>query len=257
MELIDSHTHLFLEEFDDDRKEMLQRAKKKEVKKFFLPNIDVSTITRLKKMTETFPESCYPMMGLHPGSVKKDYKKQLDTIYKHLCKEKYYAVGEIGIDLYWDKSYQKEQEDAFSTQIQWAKELHLPIVIHARNSFDEIFKILDRLNDENLTGILHCFTGNKEQAEHINDYGNFYLGIGGIVTFKNGGLDKTLKNISLDCLLLETDSPYLAPVPNRGKRNESAFIYEVAQKLAEIYNCPIEDIAQQTTKNAKVIFQIQ
>jgi len=196
------------------------------------------------------------MMGLHPCSVKKGFENELSIIKNHLFNGKYSAVGEIGIDLYWDKSTLPMQQIAFKEQITWAKELNLPIVIHARESYQEIFDVIDEVHDNNLKGVFHCFSGNLDQAKKIINYGTFKLGIGGVVTFKNAGLDKTLKEISLEHLVLETDSPYLTPTPHRGKRNESSYLKLIAEKLVEIYNCNFDEIAETTTENAKIIFKL-
>jgi len=201
-----------------------------------------------------YPNNCFPMMGLHPTSVKENYKEELAVVEEWLAKEKFCAVGEIGIDLYWDKTLLKEQQEAFRYQIDLAKKYELPFVIHCRDSFNEIFEILDEMNDEKMRGIFHCFTGNVEQANHIINYGDFKIGIGGVVTFKNSGLDKTVEQIDLEHLVLETDSPYLAPTPFRGKRNESTYLYNIAEKVADIYNLPIETVAEVTTENSKKVF---
>jgi len=256
MEMIDTHTHLYSEQFDEDRDAMIQRALNEGVKRFFLPNIDSNSIKGMKDLVAKYPNNCYPMMGLHPCSVGKNVAEDLALIEKELASNKYIAVGEIGIDLYWDKSFQQEQEMAFKKQIEWAKKLELPIVIHCREAFDEILTILDEVNDEQLSGVFHCFTGSLEQANHILNYGGFKLGIGGVVTFKNSGLDKVVEQLNLKDLVLETDAPYLAPVPFRGKRNESAYVSRVAEKLAEIFQLPLAKIAQQTTANALEIFKI-
>ncbi len=254
--LVDTHTHLFVDSFDEDRSEVVSRARRDGVEIMLLPNIDASTIQALKSLVEAEPGTCYGMMGLHPGSVKDQWESELNQIKKELWNGNYIAVGEIGIDLYWDKTYLDEQKTVFRTQVQWAKELKLPIAIHAREAFDEIFEILDEENDENLSGVFHCFTGNMDQAEHALSYGNFKLGIGGVVTYKKAELDKVLRNIPLEHLILETDSPYLSPVPYRGKRNESSYIVHVAEKLSEIYKVSMKEIAERTTKSALELFKI-
>ncbi|MAC95214.1 MAG: hydrolase TatD [Flavobacteriales bacterium] len=256
MEMIDTHTHLYSEQFDEDRDAMIQRALNEGVKRFFLPNIDSNSIEGMKDLVAKYPNNCYPMMGLHPCSVGENIEQELALVEKELASNKYIAVGEIGIDLYWDQSFQHEQEVAFKKQIEWAKKLELPIVIHCRKAFDEILTILDEVNDEQLSGVFHCFTGSLEQANHILNYGDFKLGIGGVVTFKNSGLDKVVEQLNLKDLVLETDAPYIAPVPFRGKRNESAYVSRVAEKLAEIFQLPLTKIAQQTTANALEIFKI-
>ena len=210
----------------------------------------------MMKLVEQYPENCFPMIGIHPCSVNENWKQELDEYKELLKKEKFYAIGEIGIDLYWDKTTQGIQEEAFEAQIILAKELKLPIVIHARDSFDEIFAIVDKHNDENLTGIFHCFNGTIEQANKIINYGGFKLGIGGVVTFKNAGVDKVVKQIPLEHLVLETDSPYLAPHPNRGKRNESTYLTLIAQKVADLHEVSLEEIANVTTSNSKEVFGI-
>ena len=196
------------------------------------------------------------MMGLHPGSVKEDWEQQLEIIRKWLFSEKYIAVGEIGMDLYWDKTFQKEQEEVFRRQIQWAKELKLPIVIHARDAFDEIFHVVDELHDTALTGVFHCFTGSLEQAMKIKDYGTFKIGLGGVLTFKKSGLDEVVKDIPMELLVLETDSPYLAPSPHRGKRNESSYLTLIADKLSEVKQMRLEEIAEITSRNARELFNL-
>ncbi len=256
MTLIDTHTHLYLKEFDEDREEVFQRAENVGVKKMLLPNIDSSSVARLKNTCNEFPDFCYPMMGLHPTSVDKEYSSELKKIKEHLDNNQYVAIGEIGIDLYWDKTYQAEQADAFRTQIGWAIDRKLPIVIHARDSFKEIFEVVDDMNCKQLRGVFHCFTGTAEDARKIIDYGGFKMGIGGVLTFKNSKLDEVVKDISLEHLILETDSPYLAPAPHRGKRNESSYVSLVAQKLAETKGLPVEDIAEATTKNAVELFNL-
>lgn len=254
--MIDSHTHLYLEQFDEDRNEMVRRAIDQGVERMLLPNIDSSTTSAMLDLCATFPSNCLPMMGLHPCSVKDNYEEELQHVEFELKTGKYIAVGEIGIDLYWDKTHIKEQEFAFRQQIRWAKEMGLPIVIHARESYREIFAIVDEENDERLKGVFHCFTSNEEDGRHILNYGGFKLGIGGVVTFKNSGLDKTLANFDLGDLVLETDSPYLTPAPFRGQRNESAYVNRVADKLADLYGVSREEVATETTKNCLETFQL-
>lgn len=255
--IVDTHTHLFVDQFDADRADVIERAKKVGVSYFLLPNIDASSLDRLEDTVRQFPQCCLPMYGLHPGNVGDDFETQLREIRARLDRSSNcVAIGEIGMDLYWDKTFIEEQKAAFRAQIHWAKELYLPIVIHARDAFNEIFEILDKENDAELTGVFHCFTGNFEQADHIMKYGGFKLGIGGVVTYKNSDLKSTLSQIPLDMILLETDSPYLPPVPHRGKRNESSFIVHVAEKLAEIYGLSIEEIENTTTKNAIELFKL-
>lgn len=256
MHLIDTHTHLFAQQFDEDRSEVVHRALEKGVQQMLLPNIDSSSIQPILDLCTEFPNNCFPMMGLHPCDVKENYLEELAIFEEWLQKEKFVAIGEIGIDLYWDKKTLVIQEDAFRKQVDLAKKHKLPIAIHVRDSFDEVLAIVDELNDDNLSGVFHCFTGNETQANHIINYGGFKLGIGGVVTFKNSGLDKTLNTISIEHLILETDSPYLAPTPYRGKRNESSYVVLVAEKLAEIYGKSVEEIADITTQNAKALFKL-
>lgn len=250
---IDTHTHLYLEDFKADRDEIIARAVKAGVDKFYLPNIDSTSVEGLHSLCEKYPDRCFPMMGLHPCSVKENYKEELALTHVLLKTRKYYAIGEIGLDLYWDKTFLPQQVEAFETQIRWALELSLPIVIHCRDAFNEIYEVLERFN--NLPkGIFHCFTGNLEQAEKIIALKKFKLGIGGVVTFKNSGLDKTLEQVDLKHLVLETDAPYLTPVPYRGQRNESAYLSIIARRLAEIKNCNVGHVAEVTTQNATEIF---
>ncbi len=251
---IDTHTHLYSDAFADDRSEMIQRALEAGVHKMLLPNIDVDSIGGMLELERKYPENCFPMMGLHPTSVKEDWEGQLSVIKKNLFSRPFIAVGEIGIDLYWETKYKDIQVAAFIEQINWAKGLNIPIVIHARDSFPEIFEVLDQHNDDRLKGVFHCFTGTVEDAEKIRNYGGFLLGIGGVLTFKKSGLDAVVKNLSPDELILETDSPYLAPSPHRGKRNESAYIPLIAEKLSDIYEMPVERIAEITTANAERLF---
>lgn len=252
--LIDTHTHLYLEQFDSDRVETLQRARDNGVKRFYLPNIDSSSIEGMLKLEAQFPNECFPMMGLHPCSVKENFEEELAIVKEWLWKRPFCAVGEIGIDLYWDKTLFEEQKIAFKRQIDWAVELDIPIVIHSRESTQIIIDLLREEQKEGLRGIFHCFGGTVEQAEAIIDLG-FYLGIGGVLTFKKSGLDKTMESISLDNVVLETDSPYLAPTPYRGKRNESGYVKLVAEKLAAVKDVTLEEVATKTTENAIRIFE--
>lgn len=255
---IDTHTHLFSEQFNEDRTEVVKRAIDSGITKLLLPNIDESSIQPMFDLYAQFPENCLPMVGLHPGSVGAEVEKQLVAIKEALYsnKDKCVAVGEIGMDLYWDKTFVNEQEYAFREQIKWAKELQLPIAIHARDAFDEIFGILDDVNDERLTGVFHCFTGDDAQAKHALSYDGFKLGIGGVVTYKTSELPGVLSKIDLKHLILETDSPFLPPVPYRGKRNESSYLLHVAEKLSDIYGVSLKEIAEQTTKNAEELFDL-
>ena len=255
MNFIDTHTHLYLPDFDEDREEVMERAREQKVTKMILPNIDSESIEPLKAMVNQYPGTCYPLIGLHPTSVDKAYHNELHQIVKELENGNYLGIGEIGIDLYWDKTYIKEQAEAFEFQLRLARETKLPAIIHARNSFDEIFEVMDNIPSDGLIGIFHAFTGSLEQARKIIDMG-FKLGIGGIVTFKNAGLDVVLKDIDLNHIVLETDSPYLAPVPKRGKRNESAYIPLIAEKIAGVLQVTINEVADMTTRNAFEIFNL-
>ena len=257
MHFIDTHTHLFSDSFNEDRTEAVTRAINAGVQTLLLPNIDLESIEPMHDLVAQFPNQCYPMMGLHPGSVEGDWENALEIIKGHLFSErKYCAVGEIGMDLYWDKTFINEQREAFQQQVQWAKALRLPIVIHAREAFDEIFEVLDVLNDDSLSGVFHCFTGTLEQALHALDYGQFKLGIGGVLTYKKSGLDEVLSQLPLDCMILETDSPYLPPVPHRGKRNESAYLLHVAERLAEVKNVTLKQVEEITSQNARSLFHL-
>lgn len=255
MTLTDTHTHLYAEQFDDDRDEIIQKALEKGISRFFIPAIDSTYYDRMLDLERSYPGHIFLMAGLHPTHVKNDFKKELDIVKKFLENHHCYAVGEIGIDLYWDKTFLAEQQEAFKQQIHLAKEKNLPIVIHCREAFNEIFEVMDDLCDDSLNGIFHCFTGNEQQAKKILDYG-FKLGIGGVVTFKNGGLDKFLEKIPLQHIVLETDSPYLAPVPYRGKRNESSYLINILEKLVDIYKMEPREIAKITTLNSREIFGV-
>jgi TatD DNase family protein len=262
MILTDTHTHLYYEAEPDRRKELMQRCLDNDVQRLFLPNVNAATIPLVYGLCADFPEHCYPMLGLHPCDVKQTadaenmpFMDELKAIRKAMDSDTFYAIGEIGIDLYWDKTTLPIQKEAFITQIGWAKEMDLPIVIHCRDAFDEIFAILKQERDEKLRGIFHCFTGTAEQAQKVIDQG-FLLGIGGVVTYKNSGLDKVLADIALDDMVLETDSPYLTPVPYRGKPNESSYLIHIAQKVADIKRTSIEEVARITTDNSKLIFGI-
>ncbi len=233
----------------------MQRCFNNDISRLFLPNVDSSSIPQVLNLASLYPENCFPMLGLHPCDVKENYQDELDLIRQAEGLAKIYAIGEIGIDLYWDKTTLPFQQKAFRQQITWAKQLNLPIVIHCREAFDEIFEILTELKDDKLRGIFHCFTGTAEQAEKVIEL-DFYLGIGGVLTYKNSGLDKAIAGISLDHLVLETDSPYLTPVPFRGKPNESSYLIYVAQKLADLKQVSIEDVARVTTLNSKTIFGV-
>lgn len=255
MVITDTHTHLYSEAFDEDRDTMIKTAIEAGVKRFFIPAIDSTYTQAMLDLEATYPENVHLMMGLHPTHVKENYEEELAHVEKMLSERNFCAVGEIGIDLYWDKTFLRQQQDAFVRQIQLAKKYQLPIVIHCRESFDEIFEILEQEKGEDLYGIFHCFTGTLEQAHKAISY-NMKLGIGGVVTFKNGKIDTFLNEVGLQHIVLETDSPYLAPVPHRGKRNESSYIIKVLEKLAIVYGIDEEEIASITTNNSKKVFGI-
>lgn len=255
MILTDTHTHLYSEQFNEDQSEMVQRAIDAGVKRFFIPAIDSNYARAMFQLEKKYPETVFLMMGLHPTSVKENYKEELNFVEQQFENRNFYAVGEIGIDLYWDTSTLEIQKTAFKKQIQLAKKLKLPIVIHCREAFEEIFEVLESEKDDALFGIFHCFTGTYEQAKKALSF-NMKLGIGGVVTFKNGKIDRFLNQIPLEEIVLETDAPYLAPVPFRGKRNESSYLYEIAKKVAEIYNVSVEEVARITTKNSKKTFGV-
>jgi len=253
--LTDTHAHIYSEEFDKDRKDVVFNAHKAGVKKILLPNIDSTTIDSMLSLAKKYPHNIFPMMGLHPTSVEDDFENELKIIEEWITKETFYAIGEIGIDLYWDKTFLEEQIIAFERQIDLALKHNLPIVIHARESFNEIFKILDKKNTKELRGVFHSFTGTLEQANKIiNDY-HFYIGVNGIVTFKNSHLPEVLKEIDIKHILLETDAPYLSPEPKRGKRNESAYMFYTARKIADIYNLDLKKVSEITSQNAIDLFK--
>lgn len=255
MEIIDTHSHMYLPHFVEDLEDCMQRATEKSVSKIILPNIDSKTIPLIDEMAEVFPDQCIPLMGLHPTHVKDDYESELEIIFKQLEAKKYFGIGEIGIDLYWDKTYFDQQKDAFEMQVAYAMKHEFPFIIHARNSFNEIFEVLKSLNHKDFNGIFHAFTGTVKEAEFIIEMG-FKIGIGGILTFKNSGLADTVKFIDINHIVLETDSPYLAPVPYRGKRNESSYLPHIASKLAEIKNESFEKVAEITSQNAIELFRL-
>ena len=255
MQFIDTHSHLYSSQFDEDRTQAINDAISAGVSTILLPNISSEYTKGMLELCDEFPENCFPMMGLHPCDVNEDnIEAELLHVEQELAKGKYIAVGEIGLDLYWDKTKLKIQEKAFIHQIELAKKNKLPIAIHVRDSFAEAIEIIEKLNDENLRGVFHCFTGSIEDAQRVISLGGFYLGIGGVLTFKNSGLDKTISAIELQHLILETDAPYLAPTPFRGKRNESKYIINIAEKLAEVQQIDIEEVAKITTLNAKKLF---
>ena len=251
--MIDTHAHIYLPQFDEDIEEVIQRMKAEGVERVYLPNIDVESVGRLKKLSERYPETFYPMMGLHPCSVKEDYEQELKAIEKEFFGGDYIGVGEIGVDLYWDTSFMEEQKHAFRKQIKWAEELQLPYVVHSRDSLDMTIGISAELQNGNHHGIFHCFNGTLDQARRIMDIG-FYLGIGGVVTFKNAGVDKVIKDIPLENIVLETDSPYLSPAPFRGKRNEPSYLKYIVNKIAEIKQIDNQEVIEVTTRNALKLF---
>lgn len=251
---IDTHAHIYAEEFDADRAEMIDRCQQLGVDKIYMPNIDGSSIDAMLEVENKWPQ-CRAMMGLHPTSVKKDFERTLYTVEEWLSKRHFAAVGEIGTDLYWDKTFRAQQVEAFTIQVGWAKQFRLPVVIHCRESLDETIALVERCQDGNLRGIFHCFTGSVTQAEKIVQLG-FSVGIGGVATFKKAGMEAVLPHVPLGKIVLETDSPYLAPVPHRGKRNEPSYIPLIGQKVADIKGIPVEDVQRQTTKNADDIFNI-
>jgi TatD DNase family protein len=255
MILTDTHTHLYSEEFDHDRNEMIKRAIEQGVSRFFVPSIDSNYTSKMYALETLYPDNVFLMMGLHPTYVKENYLEELAHVEAELAKRKFHAIGEIGIDLFWDKTFLKEQQQAFQHQIQLAKKYNLGINIHCRDAFDEVFEVLESERATDLFGIFHCFTGDFEQAQKAIDL-NMKLGIGGVATFKNGKIDQFLHEIELKHIVLETDAPYLAPVPFRGKRNESSYVQLVAEKLAAIYQLSVEEIAHITTENSKAIFGI-
>ena len=252
--MIDTHSHIYSEEFDADGDEVIQRAKEAGVTKIVLPNVDAQSLPRMLELEAQYPDYCYAAVGLHPESVKENYQIELDIIREELERRRYIAVGEIGIDLYWDKTYQTEQILAFQTQVEWAIEFNLPVIIHVRNSHNETIQALKPYAGKGLKGIFHCFGGTPEEAAEIFSLGDFKLGIGGVVTFKNSGLAASLMHIPPENLVLETDSPYLTPAPFRGKRNESAYTVLVAEKLAQVYDMSVGEIDRITTENACSVF---
>jgi len=254
--MIDTHSHIYSEEFDADRADTIQRAQNLGVQHIILPNVDSKTLPQMLALEAQYPGYCHSSIGLHPTSVKENYLDELALVKSELERRKYIAIGEIGIDLYWDKTFLSEQIKAFQLQIEWALEYKLPVIIHVRDSFRETMEALESFKNKGLTGVFHSFTGSIDEAHEIIDFGEFKLGINGIVTFKNSGLAAVLEQIDLKHILLETDSPYLTPAPHRGKRNESAYVSLVCKKLAEVYKLSPEQIDEQTTSNAKSLFAI-
>ncbi|MDL2255836.1 TatD family hydrolase [Parabacteroides sp. OttesenSCG-928-K15] len=255
MGLIDTHCHLYLEEFDSDREELIEKAKESGIEALLLPNVDTETIDRMMELTEKHPGFAYPMMGLHPTSVDGQYAGALATIERWLHKYPYCAIGEIGIDLYWDKSWLKQQKVVFEEQLRWSIDRQLPVAIHTRDAFAEVFDSIHKVGAEKLTGVFHSFSGNREELEEIRRMKGFRIGINGVVTFKNSGLDNVIAHASLADIVLETDAPYLSPVPYRGRRNEPAYIWETAAKVASVYGVTVEKVVEETQKNARELFR--
>ncbi|MEO5910748.1 MAG: TatD family hydrolase [Pelobium sp.] len=253
MILTDTHTHIYYETDPEKRQEQINKCLENGISRLFLPNVDSASIPLVMGMSEAYPKNCFPMLGLHPCDVKENYQEELAIIREASTKHQIYAIGEIGIDLYWDKTFLTAQQDAFKTQINWAKELGLPFVIHCRDAFDEVFEVLEEMNDEQMRGIFHCFTGNLAQAHQAIELG-FLLGIGGVVTYKKAGLAAVVEQLPLSSIVLETDAPYLAPVPFRGKPNESSYLVHIAQKIADLKQTSMEEIAEITTANSVKVF---
>ncbi len=256
MNIIDTHAHLFACQFDNDIDEVVSRAKKSGVTKVLLPNIDATTIDALKETFNRYPDFFIPMMGIHPTSVKDDWQEQLQCVENELQKTEYKAVGEIGIDLYWSREYKQQQIEVFETQLSWSKDMQVPVSVHSRDALFEVVTSIQKIGQESLFGVFHSFGGIVDDLELILPLANFYIGINGVVTFKNSGLTETLRHVSLDRLVLETDSPYLAPMPYRGKRNEPSYLVEILEKLAQIYSVSKEEVAHKTTRNAIQLFGI-
>jgi len=249
MYLVDTHTHIYFEEFDADLPDTIQRALEVGVMACCLPCTDIATFPRLLAVCDRFPEQCFPMIGLHPTNVGTDYSNDLAILRAELDKRRYIAVGEIGIDLYWDKTHLREQTEAFEEQLRWSLEKDLPVVIHTREAFPQVFESLHKIGIDKFRGIFHSFGGNREELEEVLKYPNYLIGINGVVTYKNGRIRDYLTLAPLDRIVLETDAPYLSPVPHRGKRNEPAYMSIIAQKVAEVYNVPVETVAERTTEN--------
>lgn len=253
--LIDTHSHIYSEDFNDDIDDVITRAYDNDVRKIILPNIDSSSVKKMLDLADQYPQICFPLMGLHPTSVGEDYKEELELVEFWLKKRKFYGIGEIGIDLYWERTYIEEQTEAFRYQLKLAKAYNIPVVLHVRESFEEVYAVVKEEMDERLSGVFHSFTGTLDQAQKITDLG-FKIGIGGIVTFKNSGLDQVVQQIDPQHLMLETDSPYLTPTPFRGKRNESAYLIHIARKIAELHDISVNEVAKITSANAINLFGI-
>jgi len=255
MRLIDTHNHLYAEEFDENRDQAIREAVESGIGKVLLPNIDVSSIERMHNVCDAWPDFAYPMMGLHPTSVNADFEEQLAIIKSHLKAREYCAIGEIGIDLYWDKTYLREQEFAFEEQLKWAIQLNLPVAIHTRDAFPEVINCIRNAGSESLTGVFHSFTGNEKELASLLEFKNFKIGINGVITFKNSTLQKVLKNTTIDTIILETDAPYLAPVPYRGRTNQPVYIWKTAEKVAEVFNLSVKETIEITSSNALQLFK--
>jgi TatD DNase family protein len=254
MKFVDSHAHIYADEFKEDRHDMLMRAFDAGIEKIYMPNVDHTSIDGMLELEEKYKGKCIAMMGLHPCYVKKDFEKELYLVEDWVKKHSFAAIGEIGIDLYWDTSFRSQQEEALKIQVDLAKKNGLPIVIHSRNATRETLDLLQKLKENNLKGVFHCFSGTVEEAKEVIDL-DFYIGIGGVATFKNGGLDKVLPEVSIDKIILETDAPYLAPVPHRGKRNEPSYVPLIVKKVAELMKVDIEELAKKTTQNCFNLFK--
>lgn len=253
--LVDTHSHIYTEDFSEDIGDVIQRAYENEVRKIVLPNIASSSVKRMLDLVEQYPQICFPLMGLHPTSVTEDYEEELQLVEFWLQKETFYGIGEVGIDLYWDKTFIAEQTDAFRRQVRLAQKYDLPLVIHFRESFDEVMAVLHQENKPGTRGVFHSFSGTVEQAQQVIDLG-FLIGVNGVVTFKNSGMDQVIQKVDPSHLLLETDSPYLTPVPFRGKRNESSYLIYIARKIAELRGMSVQDLARISTQNAEKLFKI-
>ncbi|WP_243348145.1 TatD family hydrolase [Parabacteroides sp. FAFU027] len=254
MNLIDTHSHIYQEDYLDDIEQVIANAREHSISRIFMPNVDLESIQPMLDLESKYPGYCIPLMGLHPTSVDNNYQTQLNRIKEELDNRKYCGIGEIGIDLYWSSEFADKQKIVFQTQIEWAKEMQLPVVIHVRNSHRETMAALQEVGTNGLTGVFHSFCGTEEEAKEILNLENFFLGINGIVTFKNSNLKDILKNVPLNRLVLETDAPYLTPAPHRGKRNHPSYLRIIAGKLAEIYDCDVKEVANTTTQNAKQLF---
>ncbi|MBX2899954.1 MAG: TatD family hydrolase [Cyclobacteriaceae bacterium] len=250
---IDTHAHIYTDDFKEDRGDVLARCAAGQIRKIYMPNVDHTSIDSMLEVEHRFPDQCVAMMGLHPCSVKKDFEKELYVVESWLQRKRFIALGEMGTDLYWDKTFWPQQQEAFKIQVQWAKHYNLPLVIHSRESIDETINLLEPLAGKNLTGVFHCFSGSVAQAERITKLG-FYVGLGGVATFKNGGLDKVIPELNSDFIVLETDSPYLAPVPHRGKRNSPEYLPLIAARVAALMNCTEEELMERTYQNAMRLF---